>query len=108
MVTFAVFLCPTGFRVFLAALCIRPFHWGFALIQGCLFRFAEMLPGSFHQRGINDLTAMGNETVLLQLPLDGIKQRISTTRSTDPFTEHPQDVGIRDAAGMPQLAETLE
>ena len=48
VVAFAVFLRLTGFRIFLAARCIRPFRRGFALIQGFLSRLAEMLPGGFH------------------------------------------------------------
>lgn len=108
VVAFAVFLRPTGFKVFLATLGGCPIGGGRILFQDCLFFFAEVLPWGFHQRGINDLSASGNEPVLLQLPLHRVKQRISTACDPYPFTENPEGVGIRDAAGIPQATETLE
>lgn len=75
-VAFAVLLGPGRIQILLTTLGRLPVGRHGALVNQGLFLATVMLPSSRHQRGVNDLTTPGNESLLEQPSCNSLEQRL--------------------------------
>ena len=100
----AVFLRPGRVGVLLAPLRRLPVGGHRALLDESFLASAVVLPGRRHQRGVDDLTATRDESMLEQLRGDAVEQRLGPC-FTDPVLEGPHGGAVGDVRRVRQSAE---
>ena len=105
-VALSMLLGPARIRVFLTALSGRPIGRRGILTNDHLFLAADLLFGRRNQRGINHLSAPGDEAFVHELPIKGLKQRLGTGFA-NPVLKRPDRGSVRDISCMGQPAEAL-
>lgn len=103
----AVLLGPGRVDVLLVQLDGLPAGWHRALIDKSLLSRAGVLLRGWHQGGVDDLAAAGNEAFLELLCRDAIEQRLGTCFA-DMVLEGPDGGAIGDVRRAIQPAEALE
>ena len=106
VVALAVFLGMGGIQVFLPALGLVPVGRDIALLQLGLVFFGEVLDGSGHQRGVDDLSAPRQVAALQQLAVHRLEQRRHAINA-QALLVMPQGVAIRNVCAVSEQTKAL-
>lgn len=107
-VGFAVFLGPGGLGVLLPALGRFPAHGHRPLLDQWTFFLRDVLSRNGNQTGIHHLPTTGDITVLGELTMHRLKQRVPRLCHRQSLAEGPKRRAVWYLAAAPQAQETLE
>ena len=94
VVALAVLFCVGGVQVFLSAFGCASVGWDAALFELHHVFFCEVLDGSIHQCGVNDLAAAGQVAMAVQLVIYPLKEGCGPLLAKA-LLELPQGVAVR-------------
>ena len=106
VVALAVLLCVGGIQVFLSALGGIPVGGDLALFELCFVFLGEVLDGSGHQGGVDDLPAPCHVAALQQLAVHRLKQRCDAINA-QALLVVPDGVAVGDVGALGEQAKAL-